>query len=82
MEIMEKRFYCGFFGKERAFHGKQAQNWVLEIIPVGSEAEKLFLIVSYQALERLRKGTSGQMCESPVRETTGCGVNRLFKNGN
>lgn len=25
--------------KERAFHDKQAQEWLLEIIPVGSEAE-------------------------------------------
>ena len=52
MEIMDKRFYCGFFGKEQAIHGKQAQDWLLEIIPVGSESEQLFLIVSYQALER------------------------------
>ena len=82
MEIMDKRFYCDFFGKERAFHGKQAQDLLLEIIPVGSEAEQLFLTVSYRALERLRQVTSGQTRESPVREMTGCGVNRLFKNGN
>lgn len=82
MEIMDKRFYCGFLGKEHAFHGKQAQDWLLEIIPVGSEAEELFLIVSYQALEQLKQGTSGQTCESPVREMIGCAVNKLFKTGN
>lgn len=50
--------------------------------PVGSEAEELFLIVSYQALEQLRQGTRGQTCESPVREMIGCAVNKLFKSGN
>lgn len=45
-----KHVYCGFWGKEKAWQGKEAEGWLVCIVSAGSGAQGLPLLVWYVAL--------------------------------